>query len=168
MHVSVCACTWGLVCACVTVTRILAICIMAGTCRDKFLIGLCNIVARTSSSYRRTQFRKWRFLVSKHLVSKPRFMSTKTPHEASPSSRLKTSFANDAYLLLVWLYIACVIMPCSLRLVTPQMVRKCSCALRVWSFQHIRRAILGWPSRHARSVLQAWHQIVRFKADRRR
>jgi DNA-binding GntR family transcriptional regulator len=35
-------------------------------CRDKFLVGICNIVARASFSQRRAYFRRWRFLVSQH------------------------------------------------------------------------------------------------------
>ena len=52
---------------------------MLRICRDKFLIGLCNIVARASFGYRRAQFRKWRFLVSQHLVTNPKTISSK-PH----------------------------------------------------------------------------------------
>jgi len=37
-------------------------------CRDKFLIGICNIVARASTSYRRAQFRQWSHLVMRHQV----------------------------------------------------------------------------------------------------
>ena len=37
-------------------------------CRDKFLVGLCNVVARTCFDYRRSHFRRWHFLVSCHQV----------------------------------------------------------------------------------------------------